>query len=476
MLGEFAELVSQWSRLDTWIVITGMLAAMTCSLPGCFLFLRRQSMMGDALSHTSLLGIAIAFLTAFGMQRLGWLDEGGYETWRNVLMFCGAIAIGVLAAVLTEAIHQLGRVEASAALGVVFTVFFAIGLLLVKIAGRTVDLDENCVLYGSVERSFSLTGVPQPVITNGISLFINLTLAIFFYKELRISTFDPGLANSQGIRSRWMHYGLMAVTAGTVVAAFESVGVILVIAMLITPAATAHLLTDRLWKLILIALACAAISAVGGHVLAITLPAIVFSRLGIDQVQDASTAGMMSVVSVILFAIAVVSSPRYGVLSKLGRRLRLGLRIVAEDLLGLLYRLEEREMGGDARFARQLLHDSMGVDRLSIWLAMRTLHWKGSIDLASNGVRLTERGRSIAKRLVRSHRLWESYLQKHSALPDERLHDSAMRVEHFIPLEVRDALDRELQQPSIDPHGQEIPPEQQADDNSTESDSAEKSP
>ena len=460
MIGEFFDILSQWSRLDTWIVITGVMAAMACALPGCFLLLRRQSMMGDALSHTSLLGVVVAYLATHLMKELGWIERGADAWLQHALMFFGAMGIGILAAVMTESIRQLGRVEASAALGVVFTVLFALGLLLVRLNADEIDLDPGCVLYGSVERAFSFTGVPDETVMNAIVWAINAILVIVFFKELRISAFDPGLATSLGINARWIHYGLMAITAGTVVAAFESVGVILVIAMLIAPAATAHLLTDRLGRLVVIAQLVAVISAVLGHVFAITLPKIVFSRLGYPQIEDASTAGMMAVVSGVFFAIAMVFAPRHGLLSRRWQQIRLGMRIAAEDLLGLLFRLEEHHISGNTRFASTVLHDSLGVSRVWTWVALRGLQFRGDLlILPDKQYQLTEQGRRIARRLVRSHRLWESYLQKHFTLPDDHLHHSAERVEHFIGSEVRDALSRELDSPDMDPHGKAIPSE-----------------
>lgn len=459
MFAEFRDILSQWSSLDTWIVVTGVLASMACALPGCFLVLRRQSMMGDALSHTSLLGVVVAYLVAHAIHQAGWVDSVADAWIRNAMMFVGAMLIGVLAAVLTEGIHQLGRVEASAALGVVFTVLFAIGLLLVRLYADGIDLDPGCVLYGSVVRAYKIGGIPDAAVLNAIVLAINLLLVVLFYKELRICAFDPALATSLGIHARTIHYALMALTAGTVVAAFESVGVILVIAMLIAPAATAQLLTDRLWKMIVLALLIAAASAILGHVFAITLPPIIFSRLGYSGIHDASTAGMMAVMTGVFFAIAVVFAPRYGILNRILHQARLSMRIASEDLLGLLFRLEEQKFSGDTRFAPQLLNRSLGVGRFWTWISLRRLAWRGNIEPSASGFRLTDQGRNVAKGLVRSHRLWESYLQKHFALPEDHLHHSAMRVEHFIGEDERRALAQELDGISQDPHGQEIPTE-----------------
>lgn len=456
---EFFRYLADWGPIDTGIVVTAALAAMACAVPGVFLLLRRQSMMGDALSHTALLGVVGAFLAAHALRSAGWITGATEAASRHLVMFVGAMAIGVLAAVMTEAIQRLGRVEATAALGVVFTTLFALGLLLMRLYADSVHLDPDCFLYGTVETSYLGVGVPEAAIANGCVLLLNLAVVALLFKELKVSAFDPALATALGINARAMHYGLMAVTAATVVAAFESVGVILVIAMLITPAATAHLLTDRLGRLILVALAVAALSAILGHAMAITLPAIVFSRLGFPEVRDASTAGMMSVAGGLLFGAAALFSPRHGILVRAWRQSRLGLRIAAEDVLGHLYRLEERSQApATATFGR--LHGEMpGIGRLLARIAVWELRWNRQLSVQPEGYQLTDAGRAAAEGLVRAHRLWESYIAKHFLLPADHLHEPASRVEHYLGPELREQLAGELKGPVLDPHGAIIPDE-----------------
>jgi manganese/zinc/iron transport system permease protein len=298
------------------------------------------------------------------------------------------------------------------------------------------------------------------VISAGV-LLANLALVCLLFKELRISAFDPALATTMGINARWMHYGLMAITAATLVSAFESVGSILVIAMLIVPAATAHLLTDRMSGLIGLSLVVAVLSAVIGHVLAITAPSIVFSRLGFDTVVDASTAGMVAVAGGLIFVTAMFLGPRYGIVSKLFHRTRLSVRIASEDILGLLYRNSEKQ-GKDAT----LLSCDLGsvavsglLSRFALWQLTRT----GDVSSAVIGYCLTHEGTRKAEQLVRSHRLWETYVAKHFELPDDHLHQSAHWVEHFIDPDLRDELFVELSEPTKDPHGSVIPSKTDAD-------------
>ncbi len=463
MLSEMTLQLSDWSLFDTWIVVTAALAAMACAIPGCFLLLRKQSMMGDALSHTALLGIVLAFLFAQGLKASGWISTETYVATRHLAMFLGAMIIGIVAALLTEWIQKIGRVEASAALGVVFTTLFAAGLLLLRLFADHVDIDPDCVLYGTIETvvldTFGTSGVPRAAVVNGGMLLLNVILVLIFFKELRISAFDPALATALGINARLMHYGLMAVTAATLVAAFESVGSILVIGMLIVPAAAAHLLTDRLSVMIGLSLVIASASALLGHASAITLPSIIFGRIGFPTVIDASTAGMMAASSGFLFLLAMMFAPRYGLISKAFAQTNLRLKVLSEDMLGLLYRLEEVEATEALKTASKLMSKALGIGPLATRFALLRLKWNGSVESGSFGYQLTPAGRSAASRLVRSHRLWESYMARHFAVPDDHLHETAARVEHYINPELLEQLASELDQPVADPHGRAIPGE-----------------
>ncbi len=294
-----------WTSLDTWITATGVLAAVACALPGCFLVLRRMSMMGDAISHAVLPGLAAAFLVTGSRASLP--------------MFIGAVVCGIVTALGTEWVRRRGRVDHGAAMGVVFTSLFALGLVLIVRGADKVDLDPGCVLYGAIEltplHTIAVAGLelPRAFVQLGVVALLNLAVIALFYKELKITSFDPEHADALGISSARMHELLMVLTAVTAVAAFESVGSILVVAMLIVPAATAHLLTDRLAGMLAAAAVIAALAAGGGHLAAITLPQLI----GYD---DTNTAGMMAVVAGALLVGAIVFGPRRGLVRMALRR------------------------------------------------------------------------------------------------------------------------------------------------------------
>ena len=282
---------------------------MACALPGTFLLLRRMSMMGDAISHAVLPGLAIAFLIS------------GSRT--NIWMFLGAALAGVLTALFSQWITRFGKVERGAAMGIVFTTLFAIGLVLIRKAADHVDLDAGCVLYGALEytplnmvtifeNEISLFAVPRAALVIGATLLFNALIITLFYKEFKLAAFDSGLAQTQGFRPQLMHYLLMTMVAVTTVAAFEAVGSIIVIAMLIVPPATAFLLTRNLPSLIIVSLIVAAFSAILGQIASHIPPLI--------GLPDTTSSGMMATTAGFLFLLAWLFGPE-GLIKKKSQQL-----------------------------------------------------------------------------------------------------------------------------------------------------------
>lgn len=277
-----------------WIILTGALVASACSLVGCFLVLRRLAMLGDAISHAILPGIVIAFLIS--------------SSRTSPTLFLGAVLLGLLTSFIVQALSQ-GGVYGDAAIGVTFTSLFAVGVVLVSLFAGHVDLDLDCVLYGEIAYTpfdtLSWAGLslgPRPVWVTGGLLLLNLAVVSLFYKEFKICAFDPQMAAAVGINVTAMHYLLMGLVSVTTVGAFESVGAILVVAMLIVPAATGYLLADRLEWMLALSVAVGIASALLGYLMARWL--------------DCSIAGAMATVSGLLFLLAFLFAPRHGVISR----------------------------------------------------------------------------------------------------------------------------------------------------------------
>jgi manganese/zinc/iron transport system permease protein len=435
-----------WSwELDGWIVAAGMLCAVASALLGNFLVLRGLSMLVDAVSHAILPGLAVAFFIS--------------QSRSSLPMFIGAVVVGILTALFTEWIRAVGRVDEGASMGVVFTSLFALGLILIVQAADQVDLDAGCVLYGAIELTpldrVRLLGldIPRAVVVLGSVALLNLMFVLIFFKELKLSSFDPALATSMGFSAILMHYALMVLVAITAVASFESVGNILVVAMFIVPPATAFLLTDRLGVMLVLSTIVAALGAVSGHVSAVIVP----TWLGY---QSTSTAGMMAVMVGLFFGLALMFAPRQGLVLKWVRNRGLSLRILCDDVVAYLFRRGERLSADGQAPAISLkeLSKELFAGPLQLRLALAVLRVRQEL-LHSGGYRLTERGEQHAQDLVRSHRLWEQYLLSEASVDAARIHDKAELLEHFTDRRLREQLDQAMDAPALDPHGSAIPPE-----------------
>ena len=456
MFSEILQRLSAWSELNTAIAVTAALAAMSCALPGAWLVLRRQSMLGDALAHSALPGVVAAFIVAYGLRNSGWISDDAFNPLLQVCIVAGAALAGLLTAWLTAAIQKLGKVDSGAALGVVFTCLFATGMVMVRTMADDVHLDPDCALFGVLEASAgdtlqSIPWLPRSAVANGVVLIVNLLLTVVFFKELRIAAFDAELSNTLGIPAVVVQYALLAATAVAAATAFSTVGSILVIGLLVIPAATAQLLTHRLSRLIALSVVLAAIMAVVGHAAAWSIPGPVMSRLGFPQVRDIGTSGAIAVAGGLIFLTAVFVAPRTGIVTQILDRLRVLTQIAADDLLGNLYRREESIRTSVPWTPVGVTHGWQ--DRLAGWWLKR----RGFVAVGDGGLVLTPRGRETAQSLVRSHRLWESYLDQNYSLTNEQLHRAADRVEHYIGSEMRDAIASELPDAHRDPHGRQIP-------------------
>jgi manganese/zinc/iron transport system permease protein len=420
---------------DWWIIATAGTCAVACALVGCFLLLRKLSMMGDAVSHAVLPGLVVGFLLS-----------GSRDT---LPMLVGALVVGLLTAYLTELVRSSGKVDEGASMGVVFTTLFALGLLLVVRFSDKIDLDPGCVLYGNLElvpmdtRLVLGQPIPHAFLVLAAILALNVLVISVFYKELKLSSFDPALATALGVPARLMHYLLMTLVALTTVASFQAVGSILVVAMLVVPAATASLLTQRLIPMLLVSAGVGIVSAFAGHYSAIVVPAM----FGYDATL---TSGMMAVAAGGLLVLAVLFSPVHGLVPRVVRRMLLRIDEARDDVLATLYRDEEAP-------ARAVRLDPLSARPMLRGVARYLLHRSG--DLARN--ELTPAGRDHARKLLRSHRLWETFLSEQAAIRPDHTHRSAERLEHITDADLRNALAESSPHApaTTDPQGRDIPPE-----------------
>ena len=275
--------------------------AVACALPGVFLVLRRLALVSDAISHSILLGIVLAFFVV--------------EDLTSPLLIVGAAATGVLTVLLIELLRRTGLVREDAAIGLVFPTLFSIGVVLIARFADDVHLDIDAVILGElafapfdrlVIADYDLG--PKSLWVVGTILVLNVLFISVFYKELKLATFDPARAVALWLSPALVHYGLMALVSVTAVGAFDAVGSILVVALMIAPPATAYLLTDRLPVMLAVSGAVGIVSAIAGYWLA--------------HAFDVSIAGSMTAAVGTLFALTVLFAPDRGLVSAAKRRAR----------------------------------------------------------------------------------------------------------------------------------------------------------
>jgi len=286
-------------------ILIGILAAIACALPGNFLVLRKQALIGDAISHVVLPGIVLAFLVTQAL-----------DAWSMLL---GAGAAALFAVVMIDVIKRVSRIEVGAIMGVVFTTLFALGVLLLEqSSASSVHLDVEHALMGNLESLIwleargwaslldpvALAGLPPELHRLALTLVLIVALLIIFWRPLTLSTFDEGYAESLGLPVRAISLGLVMVAALAAVTAFDAVGSIIVIAMFICPAAAARLMTDRLRSQIWWSVGFATLSASLGYVLA------GYGPLWIGLENSVSAAGMIAAVSGLILALTAVFGPK----------------------------------------------------------------------------------------------------------------------------------------------------------------------
>lgn len=272
------------------IIIIAIIVSSACSICGVFLVLRKMSLMSDAISHSILAGIVLGFFIV--------------KSFNSIIPFAGAVAAGMASVLFTELLQKTKLVKSDAAIGLVFPFLFALGVILVSLYAGNVHLDTDSVLLGEIafapfDRINLLEySLPKSLVQMSLILIFDLIFVILFFKELKLTTFDPSLAQSLGFNPAKLHYGLMFAVSLTCVGAFDSAGAVLVTALMIAPAAAALLLTNSLLYALIISVIISCVASLLGFFLAIKI--------------DGSIAGAIAAMTGIIFALVYLFSPKRG--------------------------------------------------------------------------------------------------------------------------------------------------------------------
>ena len=397
---------------------------------GCFALLRRQSLLGDALAHAALPGVCLAYLFT--------------GTKESLPLLLGAAAAGLVGALVILTITRMSGLSEDSAIGIVLSVFFGAGIVLLTYIqklpfGNQSGLDK--FLFGQ-----AATLVPRDVINIAVVAILVTLTVVFFFRQFKVVSFDREFAQALGLPVLRLEILLTLLLVMVVVIGLQTVGVVLIIATLITPAAAARQWTDRLvWMLVL----AGVIGAVSGSTGALVSAS--FERL--------PTGPVIVLVATVFLQISLLLAPRRGQLWEWLRARRMSLRIRQENLLKDLYLWAERNeeeiskpvpwpflRGGRAQSGGQVLSVARRLER------------SGMLERLPDGARLTGEGLDRALDVVRKHRLWEMYLSRRLQLPADHLHRDAEVMEHALDDDTVARIDDLLGSPTLDPHGRPIPP------------------
>jgi len=395
---------------------------------GSFALLRRQSLLGDALAHAALPGVCIAFLIT------GSKDTAG--------LFIGALIAGLIGAVVILNIVRWSRVKEDSAMGIVLSVFFGLGIVLLTYIqklplGNQSGLDK--FLFGQ-----AATLMRQDVQLMAVLAGLTLATVILLYKGLKIVSFDSEFGASMGLPVRALELILTILLVVVVVVGLQTVGVVLMVATLITPAAAARQWTERLGTMLVIA------AIIGGGSGA--LGALASSRL-----PNLPTGPVIVVVSSAILIVSLLMAPERGLAWELLRQRSMTRRIRKENLLKDLYRVAERADDWESFISLPHVMGLRGHSATAIEMVARRLAREDLVEREGGALRLTDEGRSQAARVVRKHRLWEVYLTRRLELPSDHVHRDAEAMEHALSDRTLDRIDELLGFPERDPHGQPIP-------------------
>lgn len=362
------------------IMLTGALVGIASSLVGTFLVLRGNSMLSDAIGHSIVLGIVVVWL-------LTHQQSGPFQ-------IAGAAFTGILTVFLTELLVTTRRVKKDAAIGLVFPMLFAIGVLLLNVYARDVHIDTHTVLLGEIgfvwldTANVSGWSVPIALLSMGGMTVLNAVFIGLFYKELKLATFDPDLAKALGYAPGLMFYALLFLTSGTAVAAFDAVGAVLFVAFVIVPPSAAYLITDRLSWMFLYGGLISIGASVSGYYLA--------------SFWDVSIGGMMALMTGAFLLVAFLLSPRYGVIARLIRQRGQHRSNETRTLAVHLYNHEDSarrdEENVTAALQEHLLWDQGKARRVLLHCLDRDIvRREGDI------LTLTEKGRGLAREILAPH-------------------------------------------------------------------------
>lgn len=409
--------------------IGSILFSIAAALVGVIGFVRRQSLLGEVLSHAAYPGIVLSVLfLAFCFPKA--------EEALGLVLLVGALAFSLIGALLLRFVEKKLKVNSDAALCLILSSFLGIGVLLSSRLQLVHPKWLNEISVFLCGQAATMTDLH--IYLYGALLFVVILFMTLFFRKIRLISFDPDFAKLSGLSSRWMDVAVTLLFAVAVMMGVKGVGVVLMAGMLIAPAIAARALTHRLSLMLVIAGICGGVSGFFGVV--VSVYGSHFFRLPLP------TGPVILTIAALISLTAVLFAPRQGLFLRYARILYFRFRCLRENILKFLWKR------GCASFKE--IQEAHHISFLSLWLILQTLKIEKSIE---NGYCLLGKGLEKAESIVRLHRLWELYLHSHLGIAGEKVHFNAEEMEHVITPEIERELTELLNNPERDPHNQPIP-------------------
>lgn len=411
-----------------YVVFGTILLSISSAVVGCFTFIKKKSLVGDVVSHAVLPGICISFLAS-----------GSKDPF---LLIIGAFISGWISILVMDAIIRNTKIKEDAATGLSLSVFFGIGILLmtyIQHSGNASQSGLDTFLFG---KAAALVGID--LIAFSIIAVIVLIVVFLFYKEFKLISFDPQFARVIGLPIRRLEVILTSITVLAVVTGIQAVGVVLMAAMLITPAAAARFWTNRLSKMLIIASIFGAFSGISGAFISYSTPSM-------------PTGPWMVMVLSIIALFSFFFAPGRGIVINQWNRLKIQKQLLEENLLKTFFKIGETTGDYYQKIEANDLRLVRAFSSAQLNKGLRKLNTNGYVVKDTSGWKLSKEGYDKGKRITRLHRLWELYLTKYLRIAPDHVHEDADTIEHVITPELEARLETLLDFPTSDPHQSAIP-------------------
>ncbi len=411
-----------------YVVFGTILLSISSAVVGCFTFIKKKSLVGDVISHAVLPGICISFLAS-----------GSKDPFALII---GAFISGWLSILVMDAIIRNTKIKEDAATGLSLSVFFGIGILLmtyIQHSGNASQSGLDTFLFG---KAAALVG--NDLLAFSLIAVIVLAVVFFFYKEFKLISFDPQFAKTIGLPIRRLETILTSITVLAVVTGIQAVGVVLMAAMLITPAAASRFWTDELHRMIMLASVFGTLSGILGAFISYSAPSM-------------PTGPWMVMILSIIALFSFFFAPNKGILIRQLKRFQIQRKLLEENLLKAFYRIGENSGDHFQAIGIDDLRLVRNFSPIQLTNGLKKLSRHGYVSKDNDIWILSIEGYEKGKRITRLHRLWELYLTKYLSIAPDHVHEDADTIEHVITPELEARLEKLLDYPAADPHQSTIP-------------------